>query len=147
MFRQALVLQFASTAFCPVTRHHWKSLTALFAPSLEVFIHTDEVPPESSPSWTVPTLSASGDAPVPSSSLWDSIHYIQVSLILGRPELPELDPTFQLWFHQCWVVVSPTQHSGNTSLDPLAFTMSYLFFLALSVNTWSVLVIFSCYKT
>lgn len=70
MFKQALVFQIVSTAFCPVTRHQWKSL---FAPSLEVFIHIDEVPPESvllqdeQSQLSQPLLT--GDAPVPSSSL------------------------------------------------------------------------------
>jgi len=57
------------------TGHHWKEPgSTLFAPSLQKFVHMDEIPAaEPSICWKVPTISAlplRRDAPDPYSSLW-----------------------------------------------------------------------------
>lgn len=49
------VFWFAPMNSCPGTRNHWKEPgSVLFAPSIEVFIDVDEIPPEPPPGWTAP---------------------------------------------------------------------------------------------
>ena len=52
----------------PATGHHQEPGSILFAPSLQLFMHIDEIPPAfSSPGGTVPALRHRRDAPVSSS--------------------------------------------------------------------------------
>lgn len=48
------MFQFVSIASCPISGHSWKGLG-----SPHIFMHKDEFPPGTSPSWTGPALSLS----------------------------------------------------------------------------------------
>jgi len=99
------LLQFVPVAPGPITGYHWtEPSSVLYVSSLQVFIYFDENPPEPSPAWTVPALSAfprRRDSPSLTylgGPLLDSVQYVHDSLVLGSPEL---DSTLQVWAHQC----------------------------------------------
>lgn len=55
---EVVVFQFAPVTSFFVTGHHWKeSLSILYAPSLQMFMHIDEPWACFFPGWTVPALS------------------------------------------------------------------------------------------
>jgi len=73
--REPLVFWFLAIATGPVTGHHWEEPgSVLFAPSLQVFIQTDEILPSllfsRLNSASSPSLSSHRDAPGPLPSAW-----------------------------------------------------------------------------
>jgi len=85
------VLQFVPTASGPVTGHHRKEPGSLFARSLQVFIHTNQMPPEQS-QLSQPFLT--GEMPQSLHHLCgpslDSLQYVHVSPVLGSHSTPPM---------------------------------------------------------
>jgi len=101
------VFHFVPTTSCPVTGHHWKAPgSVVLAPSLQVFIYIDKIPPEPSllqaEESQLSHLLLIGDILQSLNHLYgpslDSLQYVHVSLVLGSPEL---DTVLQVWRHQC----------------------------------------------
>jgi len=105
--RNPPVFHFVPTTSCPVTGHHWKAPgSVVLAPSLQVFIYIDKIPPEPSllqaEESQLSHLLLIGDILQSLNHLYgpslDSLQYVHVSLVLGSPEL---DTVLQVWRHQC----------------------------------------------
>ena len=101
-------IQFVPTVSCPVTGHYWKDPgSILFLPFFQIFIYIDKIPVE--PSFLQAKQSQLfqlfliremlESLNYLCGPLLDSLYRMNVSLVLGSPEL---DTILRVWPHQCW---------------------------------------------
>lgn len=85
------VFLFVSTASDPISGHHGE--VPVYTPFLQVFVYTDEIPPEPSTGWTLssssPNLSSQQSCPSPLTILvifhW-AFQCVHISLVLRKTE-------------------------------------------------------------
>lgn len=91
-------------ALCPVTGHHWQeSGRVLLTPTLQIFLHIDKIPFQSS----LPAKQTQLPQSFPWEMLQSPHHFHSTPLDLPQQFLvflelgsPELDTTLQMWPHQ-----------------------------------------------